>query len=56
MPKPFMSLILLLYRLPLLRHRLRPGALEELQPEHRAVQLENWKEWAQAYLAKPQAP
>ncbi len=40
-----------LYWIPFVRKRLRPGALEELRPAYHAVKLDEWKQWADAYLA-----
>ena len=51
LPKPLLWLIWALYHTPVLRRRLRPGALAELQPGSRAIELQNWKEWAHGYLA-----
>jgi len=40
-----------LYRMPFVGRRLRPGGLDELQAGNQAVELQQWKQWAEAYLA-----
>lgn len=44
-------LIRVLIRMPFVGRRFRPDALDELQPERRAFELQQWKKWAQAYIA-----
>lgn len=44
-------LVRVLYWMPFVGRRLRPGALDEMQPSRRAVELDEWKQWAEAYLA-----
>ena len=51
MPKWFHWLLLAFLRLPLVRSRVRDGALAEFEPGHRAMELQAWKRWALEYLA-----
>jgi len=51
LPRPLLWFIWMLSRIPILRRRLRPAALLQLQPGYQAVELQKWKAWAQGYLA-----
>jgi tetratricopeptide (TPR) repeat protein len=50
-PKPFLWGLRLLPKLPIIRNRIRHDAIRELEPGAQAIKLEEWKRWAQEYLA-----
>lgn len=50
-PRPLMWLIRALRHVPFLRRRISPAAIESLEPGSLALELQEWKEWAQGYLA-----
>jgi len=51
LPRPLLWLLRLLPRVPFLRQRIRQDAIRELEPGAQAVELEEWKRWAEEYLA-----
>ena len=51
MPKWLHWLLRGFFRLPLVRGRVRKGALAEFEPGNRAMELQTWKRWALGYLA-----
>lgn len=51
MPKWLHWLLENFLRLPLVRDRVRDGSMAELEPGHRAMELQTWKRWALEYLA-----
>ena len=51
MPEWMHWLLVSFLRLPLVRDRVPDGALAELEPGNRAMELQTWKRWALEYLA-----
>jgi tetratricopeptide (TPR) repeat protein len=50
-PPAALWLIRLLSHMPVLRRRIRPEDVRELEPGSRAVALDAWRRWAEEYLA-----
>jgi tetratricopeptide (TPR) repeat protein len=51
MPPLVLWLLRVVVSFPILRTRIRPDALNELELGSQAMQLQEWKRWAQDYLA-----
>ena len=51
LPKPLVWLLRILVRLPILRRRFPRDAFKEFELGSQAVELQNWKHWAQEYVA-----